>query len=305
MTLAERLEAARGQAAVGPVEERGILRVTGKDAVRFLHRMSTQELLKLEPGQATACAFLDARGHLVSDALLLRREDDLFLVTAPAAVSGLLPHLRRFVLRDAVAFEELSERLRCVALLGPRAQGPDTAAGAFLAGRGVALPDARRGAPALDLLLEPPDADGLVDACVRAGWAALSAADLEALRIEAGVPRFGADLEPGRLAVEAALGDGAISYEKGCFLGQEVVLRATFRGQVQRGLVQLSLPEAAGPGAPLRAGELLVGQVTSAAETSQGRLGLGYLKRAFWKPGERLSTDGGEAVVRKALVPER
>jgi len=112
-------------------------------------------------------------------------------------------------------------------------------------------------------------------------------------------------MEAGRLVVEAGLGNGSISFEKGCYLGQEVVLRATFRGQVQRGLVQLELPEAAGPGAPLRAGGQQVGQVTSAAETSQGRLGLGYLKRAHWTPGERLSTDGGEAVVRKALVPER
>ena len=72
---------------------------------------------------------------------------------------------------------------------------------------------------------------------------------LGGLGILAGIARFGADMDGSRLAVEAALSGSAVSFEKGCYLGQEVVLRATFRGQVQRGLAQLSLPPGAGPGA--------------------------------------------------------
>ena len=98
---------------------------------------------------------------------------------------------------------------------------------------------------------------------------------------------------------------GAIAFDKGCYLGQEVVLRGTFRGQMQKGLVQLALPPGAGPGAVLRAGEQEVGVVTSAADTPEGRLGLGYLRRAHWKEGARLATTGGEAVVRRVLVTER
>jgi hypothetical protein len=74
---------------------------------------------------------------------------------------------------------------------------------------------------------------------------------------------------------------------------------------VQKGLVQLALPEGAGPGAPLRAGEQDVGVVTSAAETPEGRVGLGYVRRAHWREGARLATAGGEAVVRRVLVTER
>ena len=104
--------------------------------------------------------------------------------------------------------------------------------------------------------------------------------------------------------MEAALTRDAIHFQKGCYLGQEVVLRATVRGQIQKGLVLLDLPSGAGPGTPLTVGEKEVGRVTSAAETSQGRLGLGYLRRAHWREGERLGTPAGEAVVRRVMVHE-
>ena len=83
-----------------------------------------------------------------------------------------------------------------------------------------------------------------------------------------------------------------------------MVLRATARGHLQRGLVQLVLPAGAGPGTPLSAGGQEVGVVTSAADTPEGRLGLGYLRRAHWKAGERVATPAGEAVVRRVLVED-
>jgi folate-binding protein YgfZ len=105
-----------------------------------------------------------------------------------------------------------------------------------------------------------------------------------------------------RLPMEAALTRDAIHFQKGCYLGQEVVLRATVRGQIQKGLVQLELPPGAEPGTVLTVGDKEVGQVTSAAETSRGRLGLGYLRRAHWREGERIQTPAGDAVVRRVLV---
>jgi hypothetical protein len=104
--------------------------------------------------------------------------------------------------------------------------------------------------------------------------------------------------------MEAGLTRAAISFTKGCYLGQEIVLRATVRGHLQRGLVQLSLPAGAGPGTPLLAAGAEVGAVTSAADTPEGRVGLGYLRRAHWREGERLSTPAGEAVVRRVVVEE-
>ncbi len=104
--------------------------------------------------------------------------------------------------------------------------------------------------------------------------------------------------------MEAGLTRGAIHFGKGCYIGQEVVVRATVRGHLQKGLVQLSLPPGAAPGARLTAAGAEVGWVTSAAETTRGRIGLGYVRRAHWKEGERLATDGGEAVVRRVIVTE-
>jgi hypothetical protein len=83
-----------------------------------------------------------------------------------------------------------------------------------------------------------------------------------------------------------------------------VVLRTAARGRLQHGLVQLALPLGAGPGTSLFSGDALVGRVTSAAETPDGLIGLGYLRRAHWREGERLSAEGGEAVVKKVLVEE-
>ncbi len=104
--------------------------------------------------------------------------------------------------------------------------------------------------------------------------------------------------------MEAGLTRSAISFTKGCYTGQEVVLRATVRGHLQRGLVQLALPAAAGPGAALTAGGKEVGVVTSAADTPEGRIGLGYLRRAHWKEGERVQAAGAEAVVRRVIVED-
>jgi folate-binding protein YgfZ len=300
MGLAERLEAARTGSAVGPVEAPGVLRASGLDAARFLHRVSAQDLARLRAGEAAWAAFLEARGRLVADALVLAREDDLLLLLAVEAVPSLLAHLRKYAVMDRVTLEDLGGALRCLAVLGAKG-----VAALDRSGPAAVLDDPRRGAPAASVLVAAAEAEAFRTGLVAGGATALDAADLEALRVEAGLPRFGADMDGDRLALEAGLVGAAVRLDKGCYIGQEVMLRGTYRGQVQRGLVQLELPGGASPGAALLAGGREVGRVTSAAETPAGRLGLGYLRRAHWREGERLATDGGEAVVRRALVAER
>lgn len=301
MTLSNAaLLAARDGWAVGPVEAPAILRATGQDALDYLHRVTTQDLKALPPGASAYTAVLDAKGHLLADAHVLVEPDAVVLVMDAAAAVQAVPHLEKFVVMDDVAFENLSAALRVVPLLGPEVATK-------LGGRGEGLrriSNRRRGAPALDLLVPAAAADQLRAELVSDGFHDLSAADLEALRILAGQARFGPDMDARRLPMEAALTRLAISFTKGCYTGQEVVLRATARGHLQRGLVQLVLPAGAGPGAPLSAEGQQVGEVTSAADTPEGRLGLGYVRRAHWSPGERLATPAGEAVVRKVLVEE-
>ncbi|MEY2669337.1 MAG: hypothetical protein RJA59_1975 [Pseudomonadota bacterium] len=300
MTLSEKLSAARSGAAVGPVESRGVIRLSGKGARDFLHRMSTQHLSALPTGGSAYAAFLDGRGHIVGEGLVVARADDLLFLTEPQEVDLLLPHLRKYVLAAPVKIEDVSGELAVVPVLGPLAVervGP-AAAEVTLA----ATP--RRGVPAVEGIGSPGAVAAVREALLAGGAADLTASDLEVLRIEEGVARFGADMDGERLPMEAALTRDAIHFQKGCYLGQEVVLRATVRGAIQKGLVQLELPAGAGPGTPITAGEKEVGRITSAAETSRGRLGLATLRRAHWREGERLATPAGEVVVRRVMVQE-
>lgn len=308
MTLVEKLAAARGAVAVGPVEGRGVLRLSGKGARDFLHRMSTQHLSALPAGRSAYAAFLDVKGHLVGEALVVARAEDLLLLTEAAEAGPLGTHLRKYVLAAPVKVEDLSGSLASLVVLGPGAAAAvatTTAAVERAASSGLtSAPTPRRGVPAVEVVASPEALGSAREALVAQGAAPLDAAELEVLRVEEGVPRFGVDMDAERLPMEAGLTRDAIHFQKGCYLGQEVVVRGTIRGQVQRGLVQLALPPGAGPGTPLEADGKEVGRVTSAADTTQGRLGLAYLRRAHWATGERLATPAGEAVVRRLLVTE-
>jgi len=299
--LQARLAAAQTGSAVGPALSRGLLRVAGKDRHEFLHRISTQRVKGVAPGESVHLAFLDVKGRVVGDAVLFARPDDLLLQVEPEVAEPLRAHLARFILRDQVQLEDVSAALRVVPALGPG--GVERAR--TVAPAGSVFSNPRRGAPALDAVMAPSEAAAFRDALLSGGATPLEAGDLEVLRVMAGVPRQGADVDAARLPMEAALVATAVSFDKGCYIGQEVVLRGTFRGQIQKGLVQLALPDGAGPGTPLELEGREVGVVTSAVEAPEGRLGLAYLRRAHWKEGERIATPAGEAVVRRVLVTEK
>lgn len=294
------LRAANESWAVGPIEAPAVLRATGKDAKDYLHRMTTQDLNPLPPGGSAYAAILNAKGHLLADAHVLVEADGVLLVMDPRAAPDARAHLEKFVIMDEVTFEDVSSSLRVVPVVGMES--------AARLGTRAATPrrisNRRRGVPSVDLLVPAEEAEPLRAELVREGAADLGAAEMEALRILAGQARFGADMDASRLPMEAGLTRLAISFTKGCYTGQEVVLRATARGHLQRGLVQLALPPGAAPGTILSAGGQDVGVVTSVADTPEGRIGLGYLRRAQWKEGERVSTAAGEAVVRKVLVED-
>jgi folate-binding protein YgfZ len=294
------LRAAREAWAVGPVEAPAVLRASGKDAVDYLHRMLTQDVKRLAPGASTYTAVLNAKGHLLADAHLLADREGVLLVMDARAAAEARPHLEKFVIMDDVTFEDLSPSHRVLPVLGPAA-GARLAAGLAAAPRIV---NGRRGVPCLDVLVPAGEAEALRGAIIAEGALPLDGEEMEAIRILAGLARFGSDMDSSRLPMEAGLTRAAISFGKGCYTGQEVVLRATVRGHLQRGLVQLALPDGTGPGTPLGAGGQEVGVVTSAADTPEGRIGLGYLRRAHWKEGERLRAGTGEAVVRKVIVED-
>jgi folate-binding protein YgfZ len=299
MVTREQLQAARTGAAVGPLLAPAFLRLTGKDARAYLHRMSTQDLAGLRPGASAYAAVLTAKGHLLAEGHVLADEAGLLLAVDPAALEAVRAHLQKFVIMDEVAIQDAPE-LRALPVLGP--EGP-----ARLEGRAPGarrLVNDRRGAPCLELWLPAAEGEALRAALVADGVEPLGEEALEALRIAGGVARYGAELAAARLPMEAGLTRAAISFTKGCYVGQEVVMRATARGHLQRGLVLLALPAGAGPGTPLLADGAEVGSVTSVAELPDGRVGLGFLRRAHWREGERLEAAGGEAVVARVVVED-
>jgi folate-binding protein YgfZ len=300
MTLSERLDAARAGLAVGPPQARAFLRASGPDAQDFLHRVSTQDLRGLKAGDSSYAAFLDLHGHLLGEGHVLVREGDLLLALEAAAAPGTRAHLEKLVIMDDVLFEDLSGALRALPVLGPDAAGRTAGVG----GTAPRVATGRRGAPGVELWLPAADADAAHAALVARGAVPLSDEELEVLRVLGGVARWGADVDASRLPMEAGLTREAISFTKGCYVGQETVMRATARGHLQRGLVQLSLPAAAEPGAALSADGQEVGRVTSAVDGPEGRVGIGWVRRAFWPEGTRLATEWGEAVVTRAIVWE-
>jgi len=300
MTLLERLEAARAGRAVGPAVARCFLRVSGADAQDFLHRMSTQALDRMKPGEVAYGAFLDPRGHLLGEGHLLAREGDLLAAIDQPGGGVTRAHLEKHVIMDDVVIEELTTSLRALPLFGPAA----AALAAAVKVGALRVATLRRGAPCFELWLPAEEAEPVRSALLEAGAVALSAEDLEVLRVLGGVPRYGVDMDETRLPMEAGLTREAISFEKGCYVGQETVMRATARGHLQRGLVQLLLPPGVGRGAKLTADGQEVGAVTSAVDGPEGRVGLGYVRRAWWAEGTRLATEGGEASVKRRIVWE-
>lgn len=315
-------DAARAGAALFVLPERGVIAVTGADRVRWLDGMLTCDVSGLAPGAERSGAHglaLTREGRIVADLHVLARESELLLELEREAIAPLLLHLRRYVVADDVELRDASDDWGRLALEGPEAAAlleralgaalplaPDGAREAELAGARILVAAfSLSGLGGRQILAPAAAAPAVRDALVAAGAASASAADLEVLRIECGVPRQGRELTTDVLPAEARL-DGAISESKGCYTGQEVVTRMRSRGRVAHLLVGLrfrgGLPA---PGSELRADGRVLGSVTSSiASPRLGRIGLGYVRRAEAEPGRLLDAGGHEAIVEALPFPD-
>jgi folate-binding protein YgfZ len=316
--------AARAAAGLFALPQRGVLEVEGEDRVRWLDGMLTNEVARLAPGPGRSgcrALALTRKGGVLADVHIWLRPRCFWLETEAAAVPGLLAHLRKLVVADDVQLADRSSALAILALEGPAA--PDLlerAAGrplelaegsvAELEIGGVALAAAAYGAsgePAFRLAAPARAASRAVAALQEAGrplgLVEGTEEAFEILRIEAGTPRFGAELDPGVLPAEARL-EAAIAFEKGCYTGQEVVARVESRGRVRRHLVGLRVEGDAAPepGAAVEAQGARVGEVTSGCVSpSCGPIALAYVSVPHDAPGTSLRVGG--RVCRVAPLP--
>ncbi|MCG3146590.1 MAG: Aminomethyltransferase [Verrucomicrobiae bacterium] len=238
------------------------LRITGEDRIDFLHGQCTNDIKQLRVGGDCYVAFLNAKGKMRGDGHVLRLPEELLLETSP----GMQAVLEKFIVTEDVVIEVADSR-QYLAF----GETPAGLTYRHALGLGVITP-----------AILP---------------VTLGDAELEILRVEAGVPQFGVDMDETTIPVEAGL-VSAISYEKGCYVGQETIARIRTYGHVNRHLVQLALTA---PGRAISAGEKEVGQITSTAQSKRlGKLiALGYVRREFAVSGTKLNVGGQPAEVIK------
>lgn len=251
------------------VSDWGFLRFHGPDVREFLQGLTTADLRTLSPDAMLPACVLTPKGLMVADCELYEEAPQTVLaVTRPAAAPGLRAAFETKILLSRSTFEALRPRAWLVIGAGP-ARG---------------LPWPRLAEPARLLIgADPPEGAELI-----------SPAEFEALRVAAGLPWFGVDIDAQTLPLEARQ-RAAISLDKGCYMGQETVSRQVRRGHVNRLLVALRFEgPAPAAGAALTRDGREAGRVTSAA----GAFGLGMVRSEDAAPGTRLDAAGGGAVVR-------
>ncbi|GMU06780.1 YgfZ/GcvT domain-containing protein [Corallococcus caeni] len=315
--------AARDAVALHDASYREILRITGEDRASFLHGMVTQEVKNLPVGSAAYAAFITVKGAMVGDARILKREDDLLLDLEPGLGTKVREFLDKYLISEDAELHDGTPDQAWLKLLGPRTAqalaavlggpfelpAPLSSRKAVIAGQdvwllGTALPGGLSG---VDVLVPRAGLEAVWAALVGAGGVKPAGFDaLERVRVEAGVPRYGQDMVDTTIPLEANL-TNAISYNKGCYIGQEVIARATFRGHMNRKLAGLLLGEKdVAPGTELRRGEKKVGWVTSVVTSpvKGQRVALGYVHRDSLEPGTELTLGGeGAGTVTVAALP--
>jgi folate-binding protein YgfZ len=290
----------------------GRLRFEGADAGAFLQNLVSNDLSATPPGRGVYATLLTPTGRLVSDLRLFVRPDAVLAGVAPGLAAPLAERFDSLVFAEDVRVRDVSVETAIVTVLGARAAG--TLAAAFgldpaalenlpplgqidLTGGGFAARADETECAAFDLWLAASDRDGAIERLTAAGAARVSESLFETLRVEAGRPLFGRDMTSDTIPLEAGLLDRAISTTKGCYVGQEVIIRVLHRGggRVAKRLARIALDpgvtEVPAPGAALYADGKPVGAVTSAAYSPRdGRaIALGYVARDVAEPGRRLT----------------
>jgi folate-binding protein YgfZ len=293
-----------------------VIELEGKDALHFLHRMLANDVRVLEIGHGRRSLLLDLKGHCQGDLSVLRTGEQS---AACIVARGGLPETEAILTKYSIAddLQLAPADVRVLSVQGPRALDaiplPGPVSLRELDHTKVTIEGAevrfvkhdRTGHGGYDLLVSPSDL-AKVKAAIKASPASDAALDL--VRLEAGRSRFGHDFGADTIPQEAQLEakeEDAMSFEKGCFFGQEVVARLKFRGHVNRLLVPLVVTGDASPSTPLMKDGKEVGRLTSVGRSpALGKtVALGFVRHEHAKPGVELEAGAGRArVVRRGFL---
>jgi folate-binding protein YgfZ len=282
--------------------ERGKLALTGSGAKEFLEGQVTNAVESLHPGQGAYAAFLSPKGKMLGDLRVLDLGDELFLDTERSALQELFNMIRRYRIGFDVELHKRTVERGLLSLIGPEARavaGADDLpaqehanAPAEVDGTDVRLVATDVG---VDLICDAADTEALAAALRARGAVDVDEGAAEVVRVEAGRPRYGVDLDETVIPQEAGLNERAVSFTKGCYVGQETVARLYYRGKPNRHLRGLRLSAPASAGGELRLGERVVGKVGTAVVSPRlGPVALALVRREA-EPGATVTVgDGGE-----------
>jgi folate-binding protein YgfZ len=336
-TLRAEYEALTERCGLVDRSERGKLALSGAGAVEFLNGQVTNELADLRPGEGLYAAFLTNKGKMLGDLRILAVGADpdgppteLLLDTERVALQALFDMIRRYKIGYEVELHKRTLECGLLSLIGPEAgafvadhisaiwgrKRTHTTAGS-LAGDALS-PIEHTHAPAeiggtpvrliatadgVDVLFETAYTDAVRAAILDAGAAPVSEAAAEIVRVERGWPRYGVDLDESTIPQEAGLNERAVSFTKGCYVGQETVARLYYRGKPNRHLRGLRLSAPAASGDELRLGERPVGHLGSVVHSPRlGTIGLALVRREA-APGDTLAVGGHGAAAELCELP--
>jgi len=278
-----------------------VIRLAGNDRAKFLHNFCTADINKMQPNQCSEAFFLNPKGKTICHGIVVTREIDLLIITTANDPAVLIENLDRYLLSDDVQMSDASALWRCVFVYGSEidkiladseirvpADGAILNSGfqmvlrAELAGEGVLILEAAEGSVNVAVTLTE---NGAVESSVE---------EMNIVRIASQTPWCDSEVTDACLPQEFRRDARAISFTKGCYLGQETVARLDALGHVNRYMTGFEIIDGeVAVGDVLNKDEKKVGLVTSLANTDDGKkIGLGFLKVDFVKPGEEIQCEG-------------
>ncbi len=315
-------QAARQGAALVDRSGRGRVLVKGRDRGAYLHGLLTNDVQALKSGEGCYAAYLTPQGRMIADLWIYELGDVMLVSLAAELTATVIAKFDQFIFSEDVQLGDVSDAFAQIAVVGPDAarlvtdllDDPLDRALQTLPEHGnvrnridghpaIVTRVTDTGEPGFDLYVERDRVNELKSRLAAAGAVEADAETQDALRIEAGVPVFHRDMDEETIPLEAGIESRAISMTKGCYVGQEVIVRVLHRGhgRVARKLVGLAIdgPRTPEAGATVMSADREAGQITSAVHSpALGRpIALAYVHRDFTAPGTPLSVDGAAATV--------
>jgi tRNA-modifying protein YgfZ len=307
-------EGLRTRAAWIDLSARGKIRLTGEDRARLLHAMSTNHVQGLEAGEGLYTFFLNDKGRILADAYVYNLGESLLLDTEPETVASLAAHLDRYIIADDVVLEDETGRWMAIGLEGPASA--EAAAGLGIGapakqcalvewGGGFVVQVTETGMPGIRIFIPMDERHTLTARLTAAGIPNATAEEARVVRLENGKPRYGEDISDRFLAQETQQLH-AMHFNKGCYLGQEIVERVRSRGQVHRHLTPIEVESATAPapGSKLVADGNAVAEITSAIYSpALGKtVGLAYVRTEAIEKKLPMTVEGSDPPVTATLA---